>query len=156
MRAHRVVMSGICVAIVALALSGCGTSPAQPTAPVVSSPYLGSSAARVDPISGIGIQQARVQLCSLAGGPLRVHVSSPGANTGTQLTVRAISTDLESTGDVVDATLVEQTVARGTVTIDTHVESNRAMMPNECAVVTLVSNDDFFAAGDPFSFTVTW
>ena len=156
MRVRRGVVSGVSAAIVALVLSACGPSPYLPPPVSVSSPYFGASAPFVDALSGIGKQQARVRVCSLGGGPLSVDVHFPGANAGTQLTVRAISTDSETTGDVTDATLIDQTYDRGTVTIDTHFESNRPLRGGECADVVLLSTYNTFAPGDPFNFTVTW
>lgn len=150
MRAHRVVTSGVSAALVALVLSGCGSSPFLPTT-VVTSPYVSRSSAVVDPISGIGNQRATVRVCSIGGGPISVHVSSPGADAGTVLTVRAISTS----GDA-DATLIEQTVPRGSVTLDSNFESNRPMRPGECANVDFVGNRNFFDPGDPFHFTIIW
>lgn len=155
MRARRVVMSGFSVAIAALALSGCGPSPSVPAVPITS-PYVSNTSAVVDPISGIGNQRAWVRVCSLTGGPLTVDVHSPGASAATQYTVRAISTDAESTGDVAAATLIEQTYVRGTVPLDAHVESSRPLRGGECVDVSLVGNDNFFAAGDPYYFTVSW
>jgi hypothetical protein len=159
MSVRRVVVSGLSVVIVALALSACAPNPTVPYLPwplAVSSPYHSASTAFIDAISGIGRQQAKVRVCSLAGGPLAVDVRSPGADAGTQLTVRAVSTDLETTGDVVDATLIEETYPRGTVTVDTHFESSRALRSGECADVTLVGTHNRFSPGDPFYFTVTW
>jgi len=155
MRARRVVMSGFSVAIVALALSGCGASPPLPAA-AITSPYVSNTSAVVDPLSGIGNQRARVRVCSLTGGPLTVDVHSPGASAGTQYTVRAISTDAESTGDVVAATLIEQTFPRGTVPLDAHIESSRPLRGGECVDVSFVGNDNFFAPGDPYYFTLNW
>lgn len=157
---RRVVVSGVVAAVVALLLSACAPNPGGPSLPgwpvAVSSPYISSSTARIDPISGIGNQQAKVRVCSLTGGPLAVDVRSPGADAGTLLSVRAISTDLETTGDLVDATLFDVTHPRGTLTVDTHFESSRDLRPGECADVTLVGNQNIFTAGDRFYFTVTW
>lgn len=154
MSVRRVVVVGACAAMVALVLSGCGSSPALPPPVDVSSPYHGWSTVYVDALSGFGRQQSRVRVCSLTGGPLTVDVHSPAADADTQLTVRVVSTDPD-TGDTT-AILIDRVFLQPTVTTDTHVESSRALRAGECADVSLVSTQDLFRAGEPFSYTVAW
>lgn len=156
MRIGRVVVSGACAAMAALVLSGCGTNPPLPPPLDVSSPYYGGSTPYIDALSGFGRQQSRVRVCSISGGPLTVDVHSPGADADTQLTVRVVSTDVDPGVDPVAATLIDEVYRQPTVTIDTHVESNRALRSGECADVSLVSTRNLFEAGDAFYYTVTW
>lgn len=156
MRGRRLAVSGAFAALAALVLSGCGSSPLLPPPVDVSSPYISNSTARYDALTGFGRQEARVRVCSLTGGPLTVDVHSPGADADTQLTVRAISTDVESGGDVGAATLVDQSFPKPTVTLDLHLESSRALRSGECVDVSLSSTRNLFEAGDAFYYTVSW
>lgn len=155
MGVRRVIVSGVSAALVALALAGCVPNPAGPSLPgwplALSSPYHGASTPVVDPISGIGRHVAKVRVCSLAGGPVAVDVHSPGATDRTRLTVR-----IESTRSGDDATLLDAYFPEPTVTVDTHLESNRALEAGECADVTLLSSYGGFVPGDRFTFKVTW
>ncbi|UDY36307.1 hypothetical protein [Dermatobacter hominis] len=150
---RRVVVSGVGAAIVALLLSACGSSPLLPPALGLTSPYQGSSV--LDPLSPTGAQVAKVRVCSLAGGPLAVDVHSPAPDSNTGLSVHANSTDLETTGDVEAARLIEFVQIQA-IGADTHLESERAMRPGECANVLIASAQYFDFVGKPFTFTITW
>jgi hypothetical protein len=150
------VVSGVGAAIVAVALSGCGTSPSLPPVPVVSSPFHGWSTVVVDPLTQIARQGATVRVCSPGGGPLAVDVQSPDADADTDLAVRVVSTDWETTGDVPGATLIDAGFHQPIAPVDAHVESNRPLRPGECADVGINSTRNLFQAGPPFTYTVTW
>ena len=153
MAVRRAVVPGIAAAVAALLLSACGVSPLLPPTVAVTSPYHGAST--LDPLSQTGGQAAKIRVCSVGGGPLAVdvHIAAPIINTF--LAVRAMSTDLEVTHDLADATLFDRLV-EDELTADTHFESTRPMRAGECADVFLGSGSGWGDPGLPFTFTITW
>jgi hypothetical protein len=156
MQGRRVVVSVVSAAIVALVLSACGTAPPATPPVLTTSPYHGTSTVWSDPLTGFGQQQARVQVCSPAGGPIVVDVHSPDVDATTELRVSAISTDYATTGDLAAAILIDEEFPKPTAPVDAHAESIRSMRPGECADVTVVSRRNIFSAGPAFTYTVTW
>lgn len=157
MTTRRVARFGVGAVLLAVALSGCVSSPySPPTVVVVSSPYVGTSQVVVDPLAQIGYQQGKVRVCSLSGGLLAVDVQTPTADSTTSLSVTAFSTDIETLGNVPEVRVLEASVGQGNVAVDMNFESSRPMRPGECADVSVRTQTNTLGTGPAFGFTVTW
>ncbi len=140
MKTKRVLGVAVLTTIAAVVLAGC----VSPIGPSLIPPITGSSYLLYP--TDVETQHARFVLCSVAGGPVTLHVHVPGATTNTEMTV----------GSELGPSLFGDVRGQGEVGVDNDFTSSIDLAPGECSSTQIEVTEEFHDVAPQFTYTVWW